>query len=191
MKVLKVYLLIILFIFVFAFNLDSQELQKSDGKEKTLTLIEALNNGEVSSVKIESLGTDQVKLIIEGKEGLKIEVPKGKINLGFIKDGKIRTKGWRTYTVYSPEEIQMKHYLQIGSDDLEKSEGLSLIMNEALIISIPQDKKREFLVKGYVEINVPIGFTGFPLAGVSGIITTGVNYQKIGIKHERPPEQGT
>jgi len=40
MKVLKVYLLIILFIFVFAFNLDSQELQKSDGKEKTLTLIE-------------------------------------------------------------------------------------------------------------------------------------------------------
>ena len=68
---------------------------------------------------------------------------------------------------------------------------LSLIMNEALIISIPQDKKREFLVKGYVEINVPIGFTGFPLAGVSGIITTGVNYQKIGIKHERPPEQGT
>jgi len=121
MKVLKVYLLIILFIFVFAFNLDSQELQKSDGKEKTLTLIEALNNGEVSSVKIESLGTDQVKLIIEGKEGLKIEVPKGKINLGFIKDGKIRTKGWRTYTVYSPEEIQMKHYLQIGSDDLEKS----------------------------------------------------------------------
>jgi hypothetical protein len=174
MKVLRVYLLIILFIFALAFNAKAKELQESKPKEIPLELIEAIEKGEVTFINIEILGKDKIKLTVKGKKGLRVLVPKGKIMLGFIKDNKIITRGSALKMKFTSEGTVRKHYIRVGSYDLKNSSGLSLIMDEPLSISIPEDKTNvEILGKGRINIDIPWGFFDFELAGAQGIMKTG------------------
>jgi len=155
--------------------------QEPPKKEDTLSIIEALEKGYISEIGIEG-SENEIKLSIERtseKEVLNIYFPKGVTSFGFISKAKTITHGgWkstlsRVFDAGKMTEIRFEYYLAIATDDFN-SDGFYVDMDEPLLTTIPEgERKLEVSGKGKLKVEVPLGYGGFPLAGVSGTIVSG------------------
>jgi len=167
--------------------------QEPPKKEDTLSIIEALEKGYISEIGIEG-SENEIKLSIERtseKEVLNIYFPKGVTKFGFIsKDKTIRYGGSRStlsrvFDAGRMTEMRFEYYLAIGTDDFN-SDGFYVDMDEPLLITIPEgERKLEVSGKGKLKVEVPSGYDGFLLSGVSGTIVSG----KIFIEKRTPQEK--
>ncbi len=156
--------------------------QEPPKEEDTLSIIEALEKGYISEIGIEG-SENEIKLSIERtseKEVLNIYLPKGVTRFGFISKAKIITHGgWRSTLSRVVDdagimtEIRLEYYLAIDTDDFN-SDGFYVDMDEPLLITIPEgERKLEVSGKGKLKVEVPWGYDGFLLTGVSGTIVFG------------------
>lgn len=150
--------------------------QEPPKKEDTLSIIEALEKGYISEIGIEG-SENEIKLSIERtseKEVLNIYFPKGVTKFGFItKDQTIRWGGRKSTLNFGSEEITFEYYPAVSTGDFN-SDGFYVDMDEPLLITIPEgERKLEVSGKGKLKVEVPSGYHGFLLTGVSGTIVSG------------------
>jgi hypothetical protein len=145
------------------------------------------NPGDAISVR-DALGKGLINLRLEGQDkavhlvcsrgrgkeagALRIVIPAGVTKLGFINNGEISLagRGWRQ--TYGGERT-LKHRLVLGSNDLD-SDGLSLELDKELVLTIPEkENEASETVGGALKVDVPEGFRGCSLAGMTGSVVVG------------------
>jgi len=138
-------------------------------------LMDALKNGSISDLVIE--GGDSIVTITirkpEKDNSLNLTVPAGITRFGFIENGGIRTGGVGNETIFTPSGISFAFFSTVEVDNLD-NEGFSIAMDGFIPVDIPSGElSKRFTGKGMLKIDVPAGYSGFSLAGISGTINSG------------------
>jgi hypothetical protein len=166
-----IVLICIAFSYVYAGPLQDNARKQNDS---SVDLMTALKNGLVN-VTIEGSETG-VKLTVNKNnknEELNIVIPKGLTKLGFVENGSIKIGGRGSSTIFGQEYKDMKLYVFVDTNKLD-GDGFSLELNKELYLKIPKgESEKSSLVKGSLNVNVPSGYMGFDLAGMSGKVVEG------------------
>jgi hypothetical protein len=138
-------------------------------------LMDAMKKGSISDVVVE--GGDSIITITirkpEKENSLNCIIPAGITRFGFIENGGIRTGGIGYEKIFSSSGISFAFFSTVEVDNLG-NDGFSIAMDESIPVDIPSGEfSKRFTVKGKLKIDVPAGYTGFSLAGISGTINSG------------------
>lgn len=142
---------------------------------KTTDLMDVLKTGSISNLVIE--GGDSIITITisksEKENSLNCIIPTGITRFGFIENGGIKTGGFGNEKIFSSSGTSFGFFSFVEVDNLD-NEGFSIAMDESIPVDIPTGEfSKKFTGKGKLKIDVPAGYSGFSLAGISGTIISG------------------
>lgn len=151
------------------------EIKVNVTSNKTIDLMDALKKGSISNLVIE--GGDSIITITISKSqkenSLNCIIPTGITRFGFIENGGIKTGGFGNEKIFSSSGTSFGFFSFVEVDNLD-NEGFSIAMDESIPVDIPTGEfSKKFTGKGKLKIDVPAGYSGFSLAGISGIIISG------------------
>jgi hypothetical protein len=153
------------------------EIKVNVTSNKTIDLMDALKKGSISNLVIE--GGDSIITITitisksEKENSLNCIIPTGITRFGFIENGGIKTGGFGNEKIFSSSGTSFGFFSFVEVDNLD-NEGFSIAMDESIPVDIPTGEfSKKFTGKGKLKIDVPAGYSGFSLAGISGTIISG------------------
>jgi len=140
----------------------------------SIPVADALEKG---LIKLEIIcGENEVRLEIRkiGKEqGLKIIIPEGTTKIGFISGNKIKTGSFGARTTYSAKGNELNLFSSLRTNTLS-GDGFCLNSKQETVVTFEKDKDDASVsLKGNLSLNIPFGYSGFFLAGLSGVIIDG------------------